>query len=46
MVPQLAVQLAATLEVNCCVAFSATLGCSGAIVNGPEAPIVSDATAV
>ena len=45
MVPQDAVNVAAALPANCCVAFSATVGFSGAIVNGPAVPTVSVAVA-
>ena len=46
MLPQEAAQVAATFEVNCCVAPSLKVGVSGAIVNVGAGPTVSTALAV
>jgi hypothetical protein len=46
MEPQEAVNVAATLAVNCWVAFSLTVGVSGDSENCPGAPIVSWAVAL
>lgn len=46
IVPQEAIHVAFTLEVNCCVAFSSRLGLSGEIVKAVGAPTVSMALAV